>query len=55
MLLNLDTAYTLSAPPTLAQINHVISYLPEFDLYADTTTGVAPFGVLPSRSTASRP
>ena len=47
VLLNLGAAYTLSGPPTMAQLDHVISYLPEFDLYADTTSGVAPFGVLP--------
>src|ERR1700730_6726376 len=47
VLVNLDAAYTLSGPPTLAQLNHVISYLPEFDLYADTTAGVAAFGTLP--------
>ncbi len=47
VLLNLDTAYTLSGPPTMAQLDHVISYLPEFDLFADTTSGVAPFGTLP--------
>ncbi len=47
VLINLGTAYTLSGPPTLAQLDHVISYLPEFDLFADTTSGVAPFGTLP--------
>jgi transglutaminase-like putative cysteine protease len=47
VLLNLGTAYTLSGPPTMAQLDHVISYLPEFDVYADTTSGVAPFGMLP--------
>ena len=47
VLVNLDTAYTLSRPPTLAQLDHVIVYLPAFGVYADTTTGVAPFGVLP--------
>jgi hypothetical protein len=31
----------------LAQLNHAITYLPEFGLYADTTVGVAPFGTLP--------
>jgi hypothetical protein len=30
-----------------ALFNHVLSYLPEFDLYADSTAGVAPFGTLP--------
>jgi len=30
------------------QFNHVITYLPDFDLYVDSTTsGLAPFGVLP--------
>jgi transglutaminase-like putative cysteine protease len=47
VLINIDNAYRLSAAPTLAQLNHVITYLPEFDLYADTTTAMAPFGVLP--------
>ena len=46
VLINLDNAYTLSEVPTLAQLNHAITWLPEFDLYADTTAGVAPFGVL---------
>jgi transglutaminase-like putative cysteine protease len=47
VLINLGSAYTLSGPPTMAQLNHAISYLPEFDVYADTTSGVAPFGTLP--------
>ena len=47
VMINLDNAYTLSEAPTIAQLNHVISYLPEFDLYADTTTAMAPFGMLP--------
>ena len=47
VLVNLSTAYTLSGPPTLAQLDHVISFLPEFDLFADTTSGLAPFGTLP--------
>lgn len=46
-LINLDNAYTLSTAPTIAQLNHAITYLPEFDLYADTTTSMAPFGMLP--------
>lgn len=47
VMINLGAHYTLSGPPTFAQLNHAISYLPEFDLYADTTAGTAPFGVLP--------
>ena len=29
------------------QFNHVITYLPEFKLYVDSTVGMAPFAVLP--------
>jgi len=47
VLVNLGNAYSLSTPPTMAQLNHAISYLPEFDLYADTTSGVTAFGTLP--------
>lgn len=47
VMINLGNHYTLSGPPTFAQLNHAISYLPEFDLYADTTAGTAPFGTLP--------
>ncbi len=46
VLLNLGNAYTLSGPPTMAQLNHVLTYIPEFDLYANSTLGVAPFGTL---------
>ena len=47
VLINLGDSYRLSGPPSMAQLNHIITYLPEFDLYADTTAGVAPFGTLP--------
>ncbi len=47
VLINLGNAYTLSAPPTMAQLNHVITWLPEFGMFADTTAAVAPFGTLP--------
>jgi hypothetical protein len=45
-LINLGNAYTLAEPPTLAALNHVILYLPEFDLYDDPTASRAAFGVL---------
>jgi hypothetical protein len=45
-LINLGTAYSLPEPPTLAALNHVILYLPEFDLYDDPTASGAAFGVL---------
>ena len=46
-IINFGAHYTLSGPPTFAQLNHAITYLPEFGLYADTTAGTAPFGTLP--------
>jgi hypothetical protein len=46
VLINLGDEYELPGPPTLAVLNHVITWLPEFSLYVDTTAGVAPFGVL---------
>jgi transglutaminase-like putative cysteine protease len=44
-----DTGNRYRAPEaaTPALFNHVLSYLPEFDLYADSTLGMAPFGTLP--------
>lgn len=48
VLMNLSPTYTLSGPATLTAFNHVITYLPEWDLYADTTAGGAQFGTLPA-------
>jgi hypothetical protein len=45
-LINLGNAYSLPEPPTLAALNHVILYLPEFGLYDDPTVTWAAFGVL---------
>jgi hypothetical protein len=39
-------AYTLPEPPTLVTLNHVILYLPDFDLYDDPTASQAAFGVM---------
>jgi hypothetical protein len=47
VMLNLGNQYTLSGPPTFAQLNHAITYIPEFDLYVDSTATLAPFGLLP--------
>ncbi len=47
VLINLGNEYELASPPTLAVLNHVITWLPELAIYVDTTAGVAPFGVLP--------
>ncbi len=46
-LINLGNSFTLSGPPTLAQLDHVITWLPDFSVYTDSTSSVAPFGVLP--------
>jgi transglutaminase-like putative cysteine protease len=47
VLINYGSSYALPVPPTLSAMNHAITYLPEFDLFVDSTAGVAPFGVLP--------
>lgn len=46
VLVNLGNAYTLPEPPTMGALNHVILYLPEFDVYDDPTATLAAFGVL---------
>jgi hypothetical protein len=46
VLINLGSVYTLAEPPTFAALNHVILYLPEFDVYDDPTAHQAAFGVL---------
>ncbi len=47
VLIEYGNDYSLTEIPSLLQFNHVIVWLPEFDMYADTTAGVAPFGTLP--------
>lgn len=47
VLINLGTEYVLPNTAVLGELNHAITWLPEFGLYADTTAGVAPFGTLP--------
>ena len=48
VLVNAASSYWLpQVAITPGQFNHVITYLPEFDLYVDSTVGKAPFGVLP--------
>ena len=47
VLINATNSYSLTEAPTLRQLNHVITWLPEFKLYLDSTVAVAPFGVLP--------
>ena len=47
VLINLGSSYRLTVPAPFAQLNHVINYLPEFRLYADSTSMLARFGTLP--------
>jgi transglutaminase-like putative cysteine protease len=45
-LVNGDSAHNLESPATLAALNHVMIYLPEFGIYDDPTASFAAFGVL---------
>jgi len=45
-LINLDSLYDLPTAPTFVVFNHVITYIPEFQIFTDSTTGTYPFGVL---------
>ena len=48
VLVNLGDTYTVpKVASTPGVFNHAISYLPEFNMFADSTVGVARFGVLP--------
>jgi transglutaminase-like putative cysteine protease len=47
VLINSQGIYALPATAVPGAFDHVIAWLPEFGLYADTTAGVAPFGSLP--------
>ncbi|SCX38420.1 DUF3857 domain-containing protein [Variovorax sp. EL159] len=48
VLVNLGAVYALpKVAVTPGAFNHAITYLPEFDLFVDSTARIAPFGVLP--------
>jgi Domain of Unknown Function with PDB structure (DUF3857)/Transglutaminase-like superfamily len=47
VLIDSGNRYRVPEAATPAAFNHVLSYLPEFELYVDSTAGVAPFGTLP--------
>lgn len=47
VLLNATNTYALSDVATFTALDHIITYIPSLDLYLDSTTPVAPFGVLP--------
>ncbi|WP_206860722.1 DUF3857 domain-containing transglutaminase family protein [Lysobacter changpingensis] len=46
-LINSSSLYDLPRTPAVAMVNHVITYLPEWDLYLDATAKGIPFGMLP--------
>jgi hypothetical protein len=46
-LINSGEAFTLPKYPVLAPQNHVITYIPELDLYVDATSQNVPFGYVP--------
>ena len=47
-LINLGNIFTLTKLGTPSPFNHVITYLPKWDIYVDSTIGYAPFGLLSS-------
>lgn len=47
VLVNATNGYILPVTPVLGGFNHVITWLPEFGVYVDSTAGQAPFGILP--------
>ncbi|MDB5804239.1 MAG: hypothetical protein JWN73_1561 [Betaproteobacteria bacterium] len=46
-LVNADNGYQLPAVPVVSMVNHVINYLPDFNLFIDSTSADSPFGMLP--------
>lgn len=53
-LINSGAVFYLPKVPMVSSVNHVINYLPEFDLYVDATSSKMPFGLL-SMSIADKP
>lgn len=45
-LVNSGSIYTLPKIPTVTAVNHVMNYIPEFDLFVDATSQTIPFGML---------
>lgn len=50
MLVNAGEQYDLARVPVVSMVNHVMSFLPDFNLYADATAKEVPFGYLPAGS-----
>lgn len=47
VLINAGTRFSLPTAASPAAFNHLITYIPKWKLYLDSTARVAPFGVLP--------
>lgn len=52
VLINAGELYDLPATPVVSTVNHVLNYLPDFQLYVDATAKQVPFGYLPSNAYA---
>lgn len=48
-LVNSGSWYEVPEQPCWQAFNHVINYLPDFDIYLDATSSSSPFGVLPDQ------
>lgn len=46
-LINSGYAYVVPKYPIISPFNHVITYIPAWDLYLDSTADMAPYGTLP--------
>ena len=46
-LINAQSYYKLAKIPLVSSVNHVITYVPSFDLFLDPTASSTPFGILP--------
>lgn len=47
-LINAGNAFTVPKHPVIGPFNHVITYIPAWDLYLDSTAEMASYGTLPS-------
>ncbi len=50
VLLNAGEVYDLPATPVLSSLDHVINYLPDWQLYLDASAPLIPFGHLPAQA-----
>ena len=46
-LINAGSIFKLPSIPAVNSVNHVINYLPEYNLFVDSTSDSTPFGLLP--------